>query len=80
MEDYATDPYNVDCYSLNSMPRKYFRTTLRASWLEADLTEAIQKVRRKEMGVNEAARTYNIYIICNSSKGKNETNSKKKKG
>lgn len=42
------------------MPRNYKRSTLRASWSERDLLVAMEKVRSKEMGVNEAARTYKI--------------------
>ncbi|CAH2087469.1 unnamed protein product [Euphydryas editha] len=49
------------------MPRNYYyyyyyyvSKTLRATWSETDLSEAMQKVRLKQMGVNEAARTYNI--------------------
>lgn len=42
------------------MPRNYERKTLRASWSDGDLNEAMQKVSNKEMGVNEASRAYNI--------------------
>lgn len=42
------------------MPRKYQRSTLRASWASEDLEKAMEKVRNKVMGVNEASRTFKI--------------------
>lgn len=42
------------------MSRRYERKTLRASWSGEDLEKAMQCVRSKEMGVNEASRNFNI--------------------
>lgn len=42
------------------MQRKYVRTTLRASWSEKDLNEAMEKVKTKQMEVNEAFRAFSI--------------------
>lgn len=59
------------------MPRNYVRTTLRASWSEKDLLDAMEKVRNKEMGINEASREYNIpsrtlrrHLLTGKSKGR----------
>ncbi|KAJ2941413.1 hypothetical protein O0L34_g3621 [Tuta absoluta] len=42
------------------MSRRYERKTLRASYSAEDLEKAMQCVRSKEMGVNEASRNFNI--------------------
>lgn len=43
-----------------SQPKRYIRTTLRASWSAQDLEEAMRCVESKEMGVNEASRHFGI--------------------
>lgn len=42
------------------MGKKYVRKTTRASFSKAALAEAMEKVKSKEMGVNEASRAYAI--------------------
>ncbi|XP_034936109.1 uncharacterized protein [Chelonus insularis] len=42
------------------MPRIYVRTTLRGSWSEENLHEAMEKVKSQKMGVNQASRHYKI--------------------
>ncbi|KAG8249960.1 hypothetical protein J6590_009088 [Homalodisca vitripennis] len=44
------------------MPNKYVRKqgSLRASWMEEDVVEAVEAVKEYRMGVNEAARYINF--------------------